>query len=55
MTVFEEFGKRLDEELMMLHAQVNYLSEELQKQREKDTNIANLLRTLADKIEDRDY
>ena len=55
MTVFEEFGKRLDEELMMLHAQVEYLSEELRKQREKDANIANLLRMLADKIEDIEY
>ena len=55
MTTFEDFGKRLDEEFTILHAQVEYLSEELQKQREKDTNIANLLRMLADKIEDIEY
>lgn len=55
MNTFEEFGKRLDGELMMLHDRVTYLSQELQKQREKDTNIANLLRTLADKIEEREY
>lgn len=55
MNTFEEFGKRLDGEFATLRNQIEYLSEELQKQREKDVNIANLLRTLADKIEDRKY
>jgi hypothetical protein len=55
MTTFEELGRRLDEEFGMLHAQVTYLSEELQKQQEKDADIANLLRALADRLEDKKY
>ena len=55
MTTFEEFGKRLDEEFGILRNQIEYLSEELQKQRAKDRDIVDLLRTLADKIEDRRY
>lgn len=55
MNTFEEFGKKLDGEFIILHNQIEYLATELEKQREKDANIANLLRTLADKIEDREY
>lgn len=55
MNTFEEFGKKLDGEFKILRNQIEYLSGELQKQQEKDVDVANLLRALADKLEDKKY